>query len=397
MLDCRLRYLTPVVLLCVCAVSAAEPAAESYPLWNGQESVAEYAQRVNLPLTQTLDLGGGVKLELVLIPAGKFIMGTPEPTPVDEEGFGKKIVAGQALLAVGGGVLLVVLGIVLVRAFRQRSRPRFSLARLVVMTVAAGVALLGGLHWRHSIQTLEKAKVEYAAAKARYDFANQSEKPAHPVALTQPFYMGKFVVTQEQYQAVAGAIPGSIKVIGSWISNSEALPIIVSPMPRSKESPMDTVSWYDAQAFCKKVTEQTKQAVRLPTEAEWEYACRAGTASTYHSGDTEADLARAAWYSGNSKDMTHPVGRKEPNVFGLYDMHGNVWQWCQDWYRYDYYSKSPAENPEGPAQDAARVFRGGSWANDPRYCRSACRNWYVPDGCSDLVGFRVVAPASRTP
>ncbi len=377
MLDCRLRYLTPVVLLCVCAVSAAEPAAESYPLWNGQESVAEYAQRVNLPLTQTLDLGGGVKLELVLIPAGKFIMGTPEPTPVDEEGFGKKIVAGQALLAVGGGVLLVVLGIVLVRAFRQRSRPRFSLARLLVMTVAAGMALLGGLHWRHSILALVEAEVKFKSALARYDEASDDEKPAHAVTLTKPFYMGKFAVTQEQYQAVIGAAPSKFK---------------------GKDNPVETVSWDDAQAFCKKVTEQAKQTARLPSEAEWEFACRAETASMYHSGDTEADLARVAWYRANSNNTTHPVGQKDPNAFGLYDMHGNVLQWCQDWHGEDYYRKSEAENPQGPAQGWARVLRGGSWNYRPGDCRSAHRDEEDPRARYYPLGFRVlVAPAFRTP
>ena len=376
MLDCRLRYLTPVVLLCVCAVSAAEPAAESYPLWNGQESVAEYAQRVNLPLTQTLDLGGGVKLELVLIPAGKFIMGTPEPTPVDEEGFGKKIVAGQALLAVGGGVLLVVLGIVLVRAFRQRSRPRFSLARLLVMTVAAGIALLGGLHWRHSTLALAQAEAKFQSAQAQYKEASKGEKPAHGVTLTKPYYLGKFAVTQEQYQAVTGASPSHFK---------------------GKDNPVETVSWDDAQAFCKKLSEQTKQVVRLPTEAEWEYTCRAGTTTQYHSGDTEADLARVAWYSASSKNTTHPVGQKEPNAFGLYDMHGNVLQWCQDWHGDDYYSKSPAEDPQGPAQGANRVLRGGSWYLIPRYCRSAYRGWFGPVYRDNFIGFRVVvARASRT-
>ncbi len=207
------------------------------------------------------------------------------------------------------------------------------------------------------------------------DFEN--EHPTHAVLLTKPFYMGKFTVTQEQYQAVMGASPSNFK---------------------GKDNPVETVSWDDAQAFCKNLTEQTKETVRLPTEAEWEYGCRAGTASTYHSGDTEADLGRVAWYFGNSNNTTHPVGQKEANVFGLYDMHGNVWQWCQDWYGEDYYSKSPAENPEGPAQGAVRLLRGGSWAFFPGVCRSAFRDRRGPVIRGDFIGFRVVvAPASRTP
>jgi len=160
------------------------------------------------------------------------------------------------------------------------------------------------------------------------------------------------------------------------------------------------VSDDNAQAFCKKLTEQTKQTVRLPTEAEWEYSCRAGTTTTYHSGDTEADLARVGWSSANSKYTTHPVGQKEPNVFGLYDMHGNVWQWCQDWYDDDYYGKSEAEDPKGPEQGDSRVLRGGAWNNYPRCCRSAFRYSYIGVYHRHFrnIGFRVVVvPVSRTP
>ena len=372
-----------LLLIFILALAGSLPAAESvppsiHPLWDGIESVAAYAQKVNLPPTQSLDLGNGVKLDLVLIPAGKFMMGTPEPTPVDEVAFQNKILTGQALLAVSAVTLLVMLTVVIIRAIRQKLRPQVSLGRLLLVTVAAGGCLLSGLHWRHSVQTLATANAEYAAAQVRYNSANPAEKPAHPVTLTTPFYMGKFTVTQEQYQVFIGANPSQFK---------------------GKDIPVETVSWDDAQAFCKKLTEQTKQTIRLPTEAEWEYACRAGTTTTYHSGDSEADLARAAWYNGNSKNTTHPVGQKEPNSFGLYDMHGNVWQWCQDQWDENYYSKSPAENPQGPDQSAGavRLLRGGSWSNDPVYCRSAYRYWYAPINRSYGLGFRVVVPSFRTP
>ena len=356
------------------AAETASPVTTTpaFPLWDGQESVANYAKKVNLPPTQTLDLGNGVKLDLVLIPAGKFIMGTPEPTPVDEVAFQNKILTGQALLAVSAVALLVMLTVVLFRAIRQRRRPQLSLGRLLLVTVAAGGCLLSGLHWRHTVQTLAMANAEYTAAKVRYNSANPEEKPAHSVTLTQPFYMGKFAVTQEQYQAVTAATPSHFK---------------------GKDNPVEMVSWDDSKAFCKKLAEQTKQLVRFPTEAEWEYACRAGTTTTYHSGDTEADLARVAWYNADSKGTTHPVGQKEANAFGLYDMHGNVWQWCQDQRDENYYSKAPAENPQGPEQGAVRLLRGGSWFNDPMFCRSARRNWLLPDLPSKLIGFRVVVPA----
>ena len=372
-----------LVSLFVLALAGSLPASELapvYSLWDGHESVADYAKRVNLPPTKTLDLGNGVKMEFVLIPAGKFLMGTPEPAPVDEEGFHKKIVTGQALLAASAVALLAMLTVVAIRAVRNKRRPQLSLGRLLLVTVAAGGCVLSGLHWRHSVQTLEKAHAEYAGAQARYNAAASEEKPAHPVTLMQPFYMGKFSVTQEQYQAVTGRNPSAFK---------------------GKDNPVEKVSWDDAQAFCKKLmTEQTNQAVRLPTEAEWEYSCRAGTTTTFHSGDTEADLARVAWYySANCNNTTHPVGQKESNIFGLYDMHGNVLQWCQDWYGEDYYRKSEAENPQGPAQGAARVVRGGSWFYDPQICRSAHRGSRTLVSRGPCDGFRVVVavPPSRTP
>ena len=372
----------PMSLLIMFALAAPLLAADSpppaYPLWDGTESIAAYAKKVNLPPTQSLDLGNGVKLDLVLIPAGKFIMGPPEPTPVDEAAFQNKILTGQAFLVASAVPLLVMLMVVIIRAIRQKRRPQMSLGRLLLLTVVAGSCLLSGMHWRHSVHTLEMATVEYTAAKARYISANSTEKPAHPVTLTQPFYMGKFTVTQEQFQAVIGANTSQFK---------------------GKDNPAETVSWDDAQAFCKKLAEQTKQTIRLPTEAEWEYTCRAGTTTTYHSGDSEADLARVAWYAGNSKNTTHPVGQKEPNAFGLYDMHGNVWQWCQDQWDENYYSKSPAENPQGPDQSAGavRLLRGGSWDYAPMVCWSALRSWYLPDSRYLNLGFRVVMPAFNIP
>ena len=309
---------SPLILLAG-SLLASEP-TPAYPLWDGQESVADYAKKVNLPATKTLDLGNGVKLELVLIPAGKFIMGTPEPVAEDEEGFRKKIAAGQ-----------------------------------------------------ETVQGLEKAQLEYKAAKARFDAAASEEKPSHSVTLSKPYYMGKFVVTQEQYQQLTGANRSTFK---------------------GKDNPVETVSWDETQAFCKKLTEQSKQTVRLPTDAEWEYACRAGTTTTYYSGDSDAELARVAWYSANSKSTTHPVGQKEPNTFGLYDMHGNVHQWCEDRWDENDASPSQAVDPQHPVQGTFRLFRGGSWLHDPKICRSAGRFGGSPIIGFETIGFRVVAPAS---
>lgn len=194
--------------------------------------------------------------------------------------------------------------------------------------------------------------------------------------LTKPFFMGKYDITQEQYQQLIGTNPSNLK---------------------GKDNPVENVSWDDAQAFCKKLSQLTNQGVRLPTEAEWEYSCRAGTATTYYSGDNNKDLDRVAWYSANSKSATHPVGQKEPNAFGLYDMHGNVWQWSQDWYAEDYYGKSEAENPHGPLQGDSRLIRGNSWYDLPVGCRSARRDWHPLDNFNFDLGLRiVVVPAFRT-
>jgi formylglycine-generating enzyme required for sulfatase activity len=397
--------LLPAILLLALGAHAAEPPAPSplagegrdersesgvrgraWPLWDGQESIAQYARRAKLEPTQTLNLGNGVKLELVLIPAGKFIMGTPAPTPVDEEGFREKVVTGQAAFAAGAGVLLVLLGTVVIRAVRRRRRPQYSLARFVAMTMVAGAGLLGGLHWHFSAQAFIAAKAEYRAMLARYQAADADEKPAHEVTLTRPYYLGRFEVTQEQYQQVMGNNPSQFK---------------------GRDLPVECVSWDDAQEFCKKASKRPltpdslrssrpspaggegTYTVRLPTEAEWEYACRAGTRTTYYAGDTEADLDRAAWYYRNSGNTTHPVGQKVPNAWGLYDVHGNVWEWVQDCYDDSYYGESPRVDPKGPASGEYRVLRGGSWNDDPDYCRAAHRHRFNPGNRDSDFGFRL--------
>jgi formylglycine-generating enzyme required for sulfatase activity len=359
-----LRLPLALILLSACAASAAEGPDKAWPPWDGVESVEQYAKKVNLPPTQSLDLGNGVKLDLVLIPAGKFMMGTPEPTPVDEDGFQRKIVTGQALLAAAIGTLLVLLCAVAIQAIRRKQRPKFSLLRLMAITGVGGVAVLSGLHWRQSAHALGAARLEYQAAKRRFEIASQEDKPAHAVTFPEPFYMAKFLTTQEQYQQVKGANPSSFK--------------------SSKDHPVDSVCWTDAQEFCKKVSEFTKQNVRLPTESEWEYSCRAGSATTYYSGDAEKDLDCVAWYHGNSNGTTHPVGQKAPNAFGLYDMHGNLWQWCQDWWKRDIYT------------DDYRVLRGGSWGSDPFHCRSTLRAGLDPNHYTRDLGFRVVGLSFKT-
>jgi formylglycine-generating enzyme required for sulfatase activity len=367
-----MRPLALILLLAFTAqtVHAAEPpAAPNWPMWDGSETVEQYARRAGLETTKTLDLGNGVKLEMVLIPAGRFTMGTPEPKAVDEEGFRKKISTGQMALGIGGGVLLVLLGVVAVRAIRRRQRPQYSLADFVVMILAAGVGLGGGTRWWESARTLAEAKTKYQVTSARFKDADESEIPAHEVTLTQPFYLGKFEVTQEQYQQVMQKNPSHFQ---------------------GPDLPVEQVSWDDAQEFCKKASEKTALTIRLPTEGEWEYACRAGTKTTYSTGDAWSDLDRAAWHYFNSNNTTHPVGQKAPNAWGLHDMHGNVWEWCADWF--EPYKAGAATDPQGPAQGEARVKRGGSWHYCPfGGCQSTRRLRFDPDARFDSFGFRVVA------
>jgi len=260
------------------------------------------------PKELTLDLGGGVTMKLALIPAGKFMMGSPD----SEEGH------------------------------------------------------------------------------------VDNEGPQHEVTLSKPFYMGVTEVTQAQYEAIMGANPSTFK---------------------GETNPVENVSCKDATEFCKKLSEKTRQAVRLPTEAEWEYACRAGSKTKFCFGDADEALGDYAWYHANSGGTTHPVGQKKPNAWGLYDMHGNLWEWCSDWYAQNY-ADAKAVDPQGPASgiDASRlsawswfiftmmpktsstsfrVLRDGGWYCGPDGCRSAARGGGLFPSGGDY-GFRVAVPVSAS-
>ena len=154
------------------------------------------------------------------------------------------------------------------------------------------------------------------------------------------------------------------------------------------------VSWDDAVAYCKMLSEKEGETYRLPTEAEWEYACRAGTQTTWNFGDDEKVLGDYAWYQENAINIdgphAHQIGLKKPNAVGLYDIHGNVFEWCHDYYEEDYYQQSPAKNPTGPTSGSFRVLRGGSWVSDSRDSRSASRVRSVAVSRHDYFGFRLV-------
>lgn len=220
------------------------------------------------------------------------------------------------------------------------------------------------------------------------------EKPVHSVTLSS-FEMGMYEVTQGQYQSVMGTNPAIGYGVGDYY-------------------PVYYVSWYDAVKFCNKLSDAAglercynestwacdfgKNGFRLPTEAEWEYACRAGTTTYFYTGNAissdgaaSTDLDRAGWYRYSDiggRRQTHPVGEKTPNSFGLYDMHGNVGEWCHDWYRS--YTSDSQTNPTGPEGGSSRVVRGGYWGSSAGDCRSADRHRNLPSSAISTLGFRVV-------
>jgi len=210
-----------------------------------------------------------------------------------------------------------------------------------------------------------------------------NEGPQHRVRITRPFYMGVYPVTQSQWASVIGNNPSSFSDGGIRSDRVSGL--------STDDFPVEMVSWEEAQELIGRLNdfEETGWVYRLPREAEWEYACRAGTTTRYYFGDDAGELAEYAWYGGNSRDRPHRVGQKRANSWGLYDMHGNVWEWCSDWFSADYYANSPLEEPKVPESGSLRVFRGGGWGSTARLCRSADRRRAGPGYRRYYLGFRV--------
>jgi formylglycine-generating enzyme required for sulfatase activity len=259
------------------------PPAAKVPGWaKVSKAQVAYAEKAGLAVAKELDLGGGVKMKLVLVPPGEFMMGEAD-----------------------------------------------------------------GSSW---------------------------SRPVHKVRITKPFYMGACEVTRQQWKAVMGSEP--------WYG---------SPYPGPESTaPANYVSWEDATAFCRKLSEKTGATARLATEAEWEYACRAETKTRFSFGNVESELATYGWYGENSDKTMHPVGGKAPNPWGLYDMHGNLSEWCWDRYDRAYYKSSPKDDPAGPRSGPYRVHRGGGWGSLAERCTSGYRSGFTPTWTNIVVGFRVV-------
>jgi len=285
-------------------VRAAPPTAVApFDASQAKKHQQAWAKHLNVPVEREVDLSGGEKLTMVLIPPGEFLMGSPE-------------------------------------AERQQALKE-----------------AGARNYSWGIEGIP------------------TEAPQHRVKITQPFYLGKYEVTQAQWEAVMGNNP----------SNFE-----------DPTNPVEQVNCEDIQPFLAKLNSADGRVnYALPTEAQWEYACRAGTTMAFSFGNSEAMFGEYAWILSNSGDKAHPVGQRKPNPWGLYDMHGNVWEWCADWHGIDYYAKSPAEDPTGPSSGDCRVIRGGAYSNFDFRC---ARRGYEPQGHRRINnGFRLACEISTDP
>ena len=219
--------------------------------------------------------------------------------------------------------------------------------------------------------TIDMVKVEAGTfmmgATSEMQNPYDGEKPVRQVTLTNDHYMGKYEVTQALWQAVTGKNPSQFK---------------------GDDLPVEQVSWKDCQKFISKLNRMTGRKFRLPSEAEWEYAARGGKKSKGYQYSGSSNISEVAWYTDNSGGKTHPVGTKQSNELGLYDMSGNVWEWCQDWY--GSYVSSSQTNPTGAVSGACRVCRGGGWYDIAWGCRSSCRDCSTPDSHFSRLGLRLV-------
>jgi formylglycine-generating enzyme required for sulfatase activity len=232
---------------------------------------------------------------------------------------------------------------------------------------------------------------KFIMGSPKTDRIREDEESEHKVEITRPFYMGIHEVTQKQYKMVMGKNPSYFSSDLSALGSDDVKGL------DTDQFPVENLSWNDAKEFCEKLSAMEKKkgierVYRLPSEAEWEFACRGGTSSStpFHFGKAlSARQANFDWKVGR----TTKVGSYKKNAFGLYDMHGNVWEWCNDWYDEDYYHHSPKKDPQGPKNGSARVIRGGSWSSEGRNCRSAYRLGDEPGNRNLNHGFRVVFSA----
>jgi len=216
---------------------------------------------------------------------------------------------------------------------------------------------------------------EFMMGSPESEHGRRDNETQHRVRITKPFYLSATEVTQSQYEDVMGKNPSHSK---------------------GANKPVEKVNWNDAVEFCEKLSKREGEGFRLPTEAEWEYACRAGTPTAYSFGDDASKLGQYAWHRDNSGNTTHVVRLKLPNPWGLYDMHGNVYEWCQDWYE-DYGNEKVVIDPTGPVSGGRRVLRGGAFLSSPRIVLAANRDFSLPGRRYRLSGFRLARTCDLSP
>ena len=314
----------------ILAADAPAPAIAPFDAATANKHQQAWADYLGVPVEQEVDLGNDVKLTMVLIPPGEFVMGSPA-----EE-------------------------------------------------------------WTRFLEEAKAADDRWAIERI------PTEGPRHRVRITRAFRLGRHEVTVGQFRqfveqsgyktdAERDGQGGRGLVDGEWVQDPRFIWNTDPGFAQMDEHPVVNVSWNDAVAFCEWLSKKEGVTCVLPSEAQWEYACRAGTSTFRHCGDDEATLQEYAWFSVNSGGKTHPVGELLANGFGLHDMHGNVWEWCADYWATDYYAESPPNDPSGPSTGSDRVNRGGSWDYHARRCRSAHRIRHSPDYRYYNLGFR---PAS---
>ena len=261
-------------------------------------------------------------------------------------------------------------------------------SRATIMVVLALVLIAPGAMAQSdgSEAPIEMVRIPGGTFMMGSESGDDDEKPVHQVTVSG-FYMGRTEVTNSQYDACVQAGKCSpahyddstaytIRGVKKWKKG------FVGQKFRGPRQPVVAVTWEQSKTYCR------WKGGRLPTEAEWEYACSAGgTTKNYWESDSQDEYA---WYGENSDNQSHPVGRKKPNDYGLYDMHGNVWEWCSDWYGKPYYQVSPSHNPQGPDSGKRRVIRGGSWNISGNRLRCSYRYRHYPEFRNDLLGFRCV-------
>ena len=362
----------PAIASAEAAPAPVQPVAEPWKLLvkDGFESQAEFESRIQaLP---ALRLGRAVPRGEAYDPARKRLPVTLEPEPWARPfvKIGKVVLAldkdqARSLCTAGGELALegrfeAVGAKVACRQFEAVSAAgRFPLTRPTTFALGdrEDVALGAG-------EQLSLAYIPAGTSRMGSAAGRKNERPPHEVTLSRGFWIGTHPVTQAQWQGVMGSNPSTFK---------------------GADLPVETVSWDDCQRFLSKLNAQGGEAFRLPTEAEWEYACRGGS-----TGETHENLEASAWYWENSGKTTHPVGQKVPNAWGLYDMTGNVTEWCQDWYGKSYSSASPAVDPPGPPSGSSRVIRGGSFVHEAHRIRYAYRADAPPSTRGYDLGLRLV-------